>query len=45
MTLQLEILPVLALAAGIAVLVAPRAMMKFIIGGYLVIVGLIRIIQ
>lgn len=44
MTLQLELIPILSIAAGIAILVVPRSM-KYIIGGYLIVVGLIQIIQ
>lgn len=44
MTLHLELVPVLSIAAGIAVLAVPRSM-KYIVGGYLILVGVIQIIQ
>ncbi len=44
MTLHLELVPILSIAAGIAILVVPRSM-KYIIGGYLIVVGVIQIIQ
>lgn len=45
MTLHLELIPILTLAAGIAVLVVPRATKYWVIGGYLIVVGLIQIID
>lgn len=45
MTLHLELIPILTLAAGIAVLVVPRSMKYYVIGGYLIVVGLIQIIR
>lgn len=43
-TLHLELVPILSIAAGIAILVVPRSM-KYIIGGYLIVVGVIQLIQ
>lgn len=45
MTIQFEIIPILSIAAGIAVLVVPRSTKFYVIGGYLIAVGLIQLIQ
>ena len=44
MTLHLELVPLLSIAAGIAILVVPRSM-KYIVGGYLIAVGVIQLLQ
>lgn len=45
MTLHLELIPVLSIAAGIALIVAPPRTMRAILAGYLIIVGVIGIVQ
>ncbi|MDZ7788435.1 MAG: DUF3096 domain-containing protein [Halofilum sp. (in: g-proteobacteria)] len=45
MTLHLELIPILSIAAGIALLVAPQRALRPIVAGYLIIVGVIGIIQ
>jgi len=40
MNIQLELAPLLALIAGILILVTPK-LMRFIIAGYLIVFGLI----
>ena len=44
MTLHLEIVPVLSLAAGIAILVVPRSL-NYIVAAYLIAVGVLGIVQ
>ncbi|RFA28314.1 hypothetical protein CAI21_13465 [Alkalilimnicola ehrlichii] len=44
MTIQLDLLPLLALIAGIAVLVAPR-LLNYIVGAYLIAIGIIGLVQ
>lgn len=39
MTLQLEIVPVLSLVAGIAILIVPR-LLNYIVAAYLILAGL-----
>lgn len=39
MTLQLELVPLLSLAAGIAILIVPR-LLNYIVAAYLILVGL-----
>ncbi|GEM_PF-2793280 len=45
MTLHLELIPILSIAAGIALIVTPPRSMRAILAGYLIIVGVIGIIQ
>lgn len=44
MTIHFELIPVLALAAGIGILVAPRSM-KYILAVYLIAVGVLGLVQ
>lgn len=44
MTIHLDLIPILSLAAGIAILVVPRSL-KYIVAGYLIVAGMIGIIQ
>lgn len=45
MTLHLDLIPILSIAAGIALIVAPPRTMRAILAGYLLVVGVIGIIQ
>ncbi len=45
MTLHLELIPILSIAAGIALIVAPPRALRPIVAGYLIVVGVIGIIQ
>lgn len=42
MTLHLELQPLLALAAGILVLVMPK-LLNYVVAGYLILIGLVGI--
>ena len=44
MTLHLEIMPILALVAGIAILAVPRSL-NYIVAAYLIAVGVIGLVQ
>lgn len=44
MTLHLHLMPVLAIAAGIAILLAPR-LFHFIVAAYLIVVGVMGLIH
>ncbi len=44
MTLHLELLPVLAVLAGVAILIKPR-LLHYIVAGYLIAVGMIQIVN
>lgn len=44
MTLQIELVPVLSIVAGIAILVVPR-LLNYIVAVYLILVGLLEIID
>lgn len=44
MTIQLDLLPILSLVAGIAILVVPRSL-NYIVAGYLIAAGIIGIVQ
>lgn len=44
MTLHLELLPILALVAGIAILIVPKSL-NYIVAAYLIAVGVIGLIQ
>lgn len=43
MTLHLELAPVLALLAGIGILIKPK-LLNYIVAGYLIAIGLIQIL-
>ena len=43
MTLHLELVPLISIAAGIAVLVAPR-LLKYIVGIYLIAFGILEMV-
>lgn len=43
MTLHIELAPLLALAAGIAILVVPR-LLNYIVAGYLIAVGVVGLL-
>ncbi len=45
MTIHIELIPVLALAAGIAALVTPRQIGVYIIAGFLIAYGVLGMIQ
>ncbi len=45
MTLHLELIPILSIATGIALIVAPPRTMRAILAGYLIVIGVIGIIQ
>jgi len=45
MTLHLELIPILSIAAGIALIVAPPRTLRPIVAGYLIVIVLIGIIQ
>lgn len=45
MTLHLDLIPILSIAAGVALIVAPPRTMRAILAGYLIIVGVIGVIQ
>ena len=42
MTLHIELAPVLSIAAGIAILIAPK-LLNYIVAGYLIAVGVLQI--
>jgi len=44
MTLHIELAPVLSIAAGIAILVAPK-LLNYIVATYLTVVGLLQIVS
>lgn len=44
MNLHLELAPLLSIAAGIAILVAPK-LLNYIVAGYLIVVGLVQIVN
>ena len=44
MTLHLELLPVLAVIAGIAILIKPK-LLNYIVAAYLIAIGLIQILN
>jgi len=44
MTIHLQLMPVLALAAGIAILVVPR-LLSYIVAAYLIAIGVIGLIR
>ncbi|MFI2809813.1 MULTISPECIES: DUF3096 domain-containing protein [Microbulbifer] len=44
MTLHLELAPVLALLAGVAILIKPK-LLNYIVAGYLIAIGLIQILN
>ena len=44
MTIHFELIPVLSLAAGIAILVVPRSL-NYIVAIYLIVVGAIGLVQ
>lgn len=44
MTIHLDLIPIISLAAGIAILVVPRSL-NYIVAGYLIVAGIIGMIQ
>ena len=44
MTIHLELIPILSLAAGIAILIVPRSL-NYIVAVYLIVVGVIGLVQ
>lgn len=44
MTLHIQLAPLLAIIAGIAILVQPR-LLKYIVAGYLIAIGLIELLN
>ncbi|MDD3448955.1 MAG: DUF3096 domain-containing protein [Gammaproteobacteria bacterium] len=44
MTIHLQLVPVLALAAGVAILVVPR-LLNYIVAAYLIAIGVIGLIR
>ena len=44
MTVHLDLMPILAIAAGVAVLIAPKYQ-RYIVGGFLIVFGVIQILQ
>jgi hypothetical protein len=44
MTLHLQLAPLLALVAGIAILLVPR-LLRFIVAGYLIVIGVVGLIR
>lgn len=44
MTIHLQLMPVLALAAGVAILVVPR-LLNYIVAAYLIAIGVIGLIR
>lgn len=44
MTLQIELVPILSIAAGIAILVVPR-LLNYIVAIYLIIVGVLELLS
>ena len=44
MTIHLQLMPVLALAAGIAILVVPR-LLNYIVAAYLIAIGVVGLIR
>lgn len=44
MTLHIELVPLISLAAGVAILIRPR-LLNYIVAGYLIAVGVIGLIR
>lgn len=44
MTLHIELVPLISLAAGVAILIRPR-LLNYIVAGYLIVVGVIGLIR
>ena len=44
MTIHFELVPILSLAAGIAILIVPKSL-NYIVAGYLSVVGILGLIQ
>ena len=44
MTIQLELIPILSIAAGIAILLMPK-ILNYVIALYLILVGVLSLIQ
>jgi len=44
MTVHLELVPILSLAAGIAILVVPK-LLNYIVAAYLIVTGLLQLIN
>lgn len=44
MTIHLELIPLISVAAGVAVLVAPR-LLKYIVGIYLIAIGILGMVH
>ncbi len=44
MTIRIELIPLLALVAGIAVLVAPR-LLRYVVAAYLIAIGILGLIR
>lgn len=44
MTVHLELMPILSLAAGIAILVVPK-LLNYIVAAYLIVTGLLQLIN
>lgn len=43
MTIHFQLMPLIALAAGIAILLVPR-LLRYIVGGYLILVGIVGLL-
>jgi hypothetical protein len=44
MTLHIELVPLISIAAGVAILVRPQ-LLNYIVAGYLIVVGILGIIR
>ncbi|MFT5889558.1 MAG: hypothetical protein ACI9BO_002385 [Zhongshania sp.] len=44
MTLTLDIIPIISIAAGVAILIKPR-LLNYIVAGYLIAIGLIDLLN
>ncbi len=44
MTIHLELVPLISIAAGVAILIRP-SLLNYIVAGYLIVVGVVGVVQ
>ncbi len=44
MNLHIELAPILSIAAGVAILIAPK-LLNYIVAGYLIVVGVLQMVN
>ena len=44
MNLHIELAPLLSIAAGVAILIAPK-LLNYIVAGYLIVVGIVQMVN